>query len=103
MFLSKLLSLTEIQLYSVSRYFINQGLAERLGMELDIKQYDVDAIIYNKKGDIQGAAHEILKRWNLNQPDKKKAYKILWKALCRIGRYPAARDVLKFPPCIYKS
>ena len=72
-----------------------------LGCYLDVNKTTIDAILQNKKEDIQEAVYQMLSSWRKNQINPVEANSSLWKALTHadVNLSSIAHEVLVHPPC----
>ena len=73
--------MTEIHILKVSRELNELYDIRMLGYYLEVSQTKIDAIIQNKKEDIQEAVYQMLRSWQKSQRTPVEAYSSLWKAL----------------------
>ena len=75
-------SLSDVHVLQLSQRLTNPGDLKTLAYQgLKLESHEIESAISNKPNDIQSAAHEILKIWQKQQSNEKKAYSKLVAAL----------------------
>ena len=71
-----------------------------LGYYLDVNKTKIDAILQNKKEDMQEAVYQMLSTWQKSQRNPVEAKSSLWKALTQadVNLSSIAHKVLVHPP-----
>ena len=71
-----------------------------LGCHLKVPENTIDAILHNKKEDIQEAVYQMLREWKKTQRTPAIAFKALWNALIHsdLNLSSIAHEVLLDPP-----
>ena len=71
-----------------------------LGCHLKVPENTIDAILHNKKEDIQEAVYQMLREWKKTQRTPTVAYKTLWDALTHsdLNLPSIAHGILVDPP-----
>ena len=81
-------------LLEVSRRLVNETDTRRLGLQLNVPHYVIEAKLGAYKNTI--AAHHVLKMWFNNQRDRKVAYHVLGQALLDVNLSLIAGEVLNY-------
>ena len=89
-----------MQMLSVAYQLTSESDIRRLGLKLGVDGPGIDAILYNRKGDIREAAYEVLNEWRKGVPDAVTAFINLWDALTdpSVNFQAAAHNALKSSP-----
>ena len=79
---SPLRSLLDSDVQRLSKRFTDQGLLKQLAYRgLKMESHDIQAAISNHPSDIQAAAHDVLRKWQLAQGNREEALRSLLTAL----------------------
>ena len=74
-------NLTSVRLLSVARRLVSAQHVRSLGLLLGVKDYTIDAALYDHKSEIQEAGYTVLKSWFQGQENHTEAFAKLHRAL----------------------
>ena len=87
-------SLMDSDIQQLSQRFTDAGLLRQFAYGgLKMKSHDIESSISNHPSDIQAAAHDVLRKWQLTQGDREEALKNLFIALEECNMMSLAEDL----------
>ena len=98
--------LMDSDIQRLSQRFTDAGLLRQFAYRgLKMESHDIESAISNRPSDIQAAAHDILRKWQLTQGNREEAFRYLFVALVESNMKSLAEDLkqLKYNSLVLMS